>query len=192
MQNFIVVRIEKVEKKNILKKKLEMCPLEHEWPATYKVEAPLRVSFLEISRYSRHLSRAEPDVGCVYHHTLKRWTIYKSSESKTLTRRYSLAFEKFRDIRDIYRAPNRARVFIPSYYTTMNHLRECENYQIWVGPPDRHVQYFVGPANFLSVRHKITLNNRQFFIGQPDCRSGRIFVGPGPTVFIFSAIASTI
>ena len=84
-----------------------MCPLEHEWPATYKVEAPLRVGFLEISRYSRHLSRAEPDVGCVYHHTLKRWTIYKSSESKTLTRRYSLAFAKIRDIRDIYRAPNR-------------------------------------------------------------------------------------
>ena len=23
---------------------LEMCPLEHEWPATYKVEAPLRLS----------------------------------------------------------------------------------------------------------------------------------------------------
>ena len=40
--------------------KLEMCPLEHEWPATYKVEAPLPVGFLEISRYSRHLSRAEP------------------------------------------------------------------------------------------------------------------------------------
>ena len=51
---------------------LEMCPLEHEWPATYKVEAPLRVGFLEISRYSRHLSSAEPDVGCVYHHTIKR------------------------------------------------------------------------------------------------------------------------
>ena len=52
--------------------KLAMCPLKHEWPATYKVEAPLRVGFLEISRYSRHLSRAEPDVGCVYHHTIKR------------------------------------------------------------------------------------------------------------------------
>ena len=52
--------------------KLEMCPLEHEWPATYKVEAPLRVGFLEISRYSRHLSRAEPELGCVYHHTIQR------------------------------------------------------------------------------------------------------------------------
>ena len=51
---------------------LEMCPLEHEWPATYKVEAPLRVGFLEISRYSRPLSRAELDVGCVYHHTIIR------------------------------------------------------------------------------------------------------------------------
>ena len=49
-----------------------MCPLEHEWPATYKVEAPLRVGFLEISRYSRHLSSAEPDVGCVYPHTIQR------------------------------------------------------------------------------------------------------------------------
>ena len=46
-----------ISEKNIYLK-LEMCPLEHEWPATYKVEAPLRVSFLEISRYSRHLSRA--------------------------------------------------------------------------------------------------------------------------------------
>ena len=131
-----------------------MCPLEHEWSATYKVEAPLRVGFLEISRYSRHLSSAEPnvgyvyyhtiqrwtifissdskkvdaalrfgfreisrysrhlssaepDVGCVYHHTIQRWTISISSDSKKLTRRYGLAFEKFRDIRDIYQAPNR-------------------------------------------------------------------------------------
>ena len=50
-----------------------MCPLEHEWPAIYKVEAPLRVG----------------------------------SDSTKLKRRYGLAFEKFRDIRDIYRAPNR-------------------------------------------------------------------------------------
>ena len=28
-------------------------------------------------------------------------------------------------------------------------FREYENYQICVGPADRHVQYFVGPANFL-------------------------------------------
>ena len=33
--------------------------------------------------------------------------------------------------------------------------REWENYQIFVGPPDRHVQYFIGPANFLSVQLKI-------------------------------------
>ena len=52
--------------------KLEMCPLEHEWPATYKVETPLGVGFLEISRYSRHLSSAVPDVGCVYHRTIER------------------------------------------------------------------------------------------------------------------------
>ena len=135
-----------------------MCPLEHEWPATYKVEAPLRLSrnfavfetsierrtgcrvcipsyyktmnylykfrlknvdaafqfgFREISRYSRHSSSAEPDVGCIYHHTIQRWTIYISSDSKTLTRRYGLAFEKFCDIRDIYRAPNR----MPGVYT---------------------------------------------------------------------------
>ena len=102
--------------------KLEMCPLEHEWPATYKVEAPLRVGFLEISRYSRHLSSAEPDIGCVYPHTIQRWTIYISSDSKKLTRRYGLAFEKFRGIRDIHRAPNRMSGCIPSYYTTMNYL----------------------------------------------------------------------
>ena len=34
---------------NGFKYQLEMCPLEHEWPATYKVEAPLLVGFLEIS-----------------------------------------------------------------------------------------------------------------------------------------------
>ena len=62
--------IKKYESK--IKYKLEMCPLEHEWPATYKVEAPLRAGFLEISRYSRHLSSAEPDVGCVYPHTIQR------------------------------------------------------------------------------------------------------------------------
>ena len=31
---------------NMSKTELEMCPLEHDWPATYKVEAPLRVGFL--------------------------------------------------------------------------------------------------------------------------------------------------
>ena len=72
-----------------------------------KVEAALRLGFREISRYLRHLSSAEPDVGCVYHHTIQRWTIYISSDSKKLKRRYGLAFEKFRDIRDIYRVPNR-------------------------------------------------------------------------------------
>ena len=45
-----------------------------------KIEAPLRVVFREISRYSRHSSSAEPDVGCVYHHTIQRWTIYISSD----------------------------------------------------------------------------------------------------------------
>ena len=84
------------------------------------VDAALRFGFREISRYSRHSSSAEPDVGCVYHHTIQRWTIYISSYSKKLKRRYGLAFEKFRDIRDIYRAPNRMSVCIPSYYTTMN------------------------------------------------------------------------
>ena len=45
---------------------------------------------------------------------------------------------------------------------------------------------------FLSVRHKITLNNRQFFYRSDGptslkiCRSGRIFVGPGPTDRRFS------
>ena len=58
------------------------------------VEAPLRVCFREISRYSRHWSSAEPDVGCVYHHTIQRWTIYISSDSKTLKRHYGLAFDK--------------------------------------------------------------------------------------------------
>ena len=37
-----------------------------------KVEAPLRFGFREILRYSRHSSSAEPDVGCVYHHTIQR------------------------------------------------------------------------------------------------------------------------
>ena len=31
--------------------------------------------------------------------------------------------------------------------------RECENHKIFVGPTDRHVQYSVGPADFLSVRN---------------------------------------
>ena len=102
--------------------KLEMCPLEHEWPATYKVEAPLRVGFLEISRYSRHLSRAEPDVGCVYHHTIKRWTIYISSDSKTLTRCTVWLSRNFAIFETFIERRNGCRVFIPSYYTTMNHL----------------------------------------------------------------------
>ena len=48
----------------------------------------------------------------------------------------------------------------PYECTTVNFVssysRECENHQNFVGPADRHIQYFVGPANFLSVRHKIT------------------------------------
>ena len=94
----------------------------NEWPATYKVEAPLRVGFLEISRYSRHLSRAEPDVGCVYYHTIKRWTIYISSDSKTLTRRYSWLSRNFAIFETIIERRTGCRVCILSYYTTMNHL----------------------------------------------------------------------
>ena len=121
---FVLFFLTNLEKKGEMRiwKKLEMCPLEHEWPATYKVEASLRVGFLEISRYSRHLSRAEPDVGCVYHHTIKRWTIYISSDSKTLTRRYGLAFEKFAVFETFIERRTGCRVCIPSYYTTINYL----------------------------------------------------------------------
>ena len=45
-------------------------------------------------------------------------------------------------------------VFLNVFLSTS--FRECENDQIFVGPPDRHVKYIVGPVNFLSVRHKIT------------------------------------
>ena len=36
-------------------------------------------------------------------------------------------------------------------------IRECENYKNVVRPADGQVQYFVGPADFLSVRHKINV-----------------------------------
>ena len=42
-----------------------MCPLEHEWPATYKVEAPLRVGFLEI-RGIRDIYRGPNRMSGVY------------------------------------------------------------------------------------------------------------------------------
>ena len=35
----------------------------------FGIVVTLRLGFREISRYSRHLSSAEPYVGCVYHHT---------------------------------------------------------------------------------------------------------------------------
>ena len=54
-------------------------------------------------------------------------------------------------------------------------IRECEIHQFFIGPPDRQVQYFVGPAEFLSVRHKITL--KYFFVCQPN-RQVKQFVGP--------------
>ena len=42
--------------------------------------------------------------------------------SKKLKRRYGLAFEKFCDIRDIHRAPNRMSGVYTIYYKTMNYL----------------------------------------------------------------------
>ena len=51
-----------------------------------KVEAALRLGFRKISRYSRHLPSAEPDVGCVYHRTIQRWTISIRADSKKLKR----------------------------------------------------------------------------------------------------------
>ena len=49
------------------------------------------------------------------------------------------------------------------------------------------IQYFVGPTDFLSVPHKITVQYSAIFRRSAGptcskiCRSGRIFVGPGPT-----------
>ena len=71
-----------------------------------KYEAPLRFGFQEVSRSSRYFSSAEPDVGYVSFHDMQRWTIYICSNSKKMKRRNGLAFEKFRDVQDIFRAPN--------------------------------------------------------------------------------------